>query len=72
MEYLYCSQGLENTPPLVESQVSTRCFLLQPPHIENIAMKEMEDTQQNVFKRTMSEIASPRKRVIQEDRWVKM
>lgn len=68
MEYLYCSQGLENTPPLVESQVSTRCFLLQPPHIENIAMKEMEDTQQNVFKRTMSEIASPRKRVIQEDR----
>ncbi|XP_052700995.1 TP53-binding protein 1-like isoform X3 [Crassostrea angulata] len=61
------NQGLENTPPLVESQVSTRCFLLQPPHIENIAMKEMEDTQQNVFKRTMSEIASPRKRVIQED-----
>lgn len=61
------NQGLENTPPLVESQVSTRCFLLKPPRIENIAMKEMEDTQQNVFKRTMSETASPRKRIIQED-----
>lgn len=67
---LSCSS--EDTPPqapvTTESQVSNRSFMLQRPDAQSEATRESEDTQQNIFRRSVSAKDSPRKRVIEEDR----
>ncbi|XP_056021602.1 TP53-binding protein 1-like isoform X3 [Ostrea edulis] len=66
---LHCSS--EDTPPqapvTTESQVSNRSFMLQRPDAQSEATRESEDTQQNIFRRSVSAKDSPRKRVIEED-----
>ncbi|XP_062574613.1 TP53-binding protein 1-like [Saccostrea cucullata] len=64
--------GLENTPPAVpvsvesQSQGSNQSFMLLQPDVQNITIRDSEETQKNVFKSVKGR-DSPRKRLIQED-----
>ncbi|XP_062614001.1 mucin-2-like [Saccostrea cucullata] len=64
--------SLENTPPAIpvsvesQSQVSSHSFMLLQPDVQNITIRDSEETQKNVFKSVKGR-DSPRKRLIQED-----